>query len=117
MKKASLHTLRSANLCQGILGVRTVHGFGSDWGDLEEDRLIGESPQRGSAQDTLGVPSTLKLCHLGHNRYLMLFKDESLKKLSKVSKANIHFNLPFMHTMVFCSFASRETLKEIAFLL
>ncbi len=32
----------------GILGVRTVHGFESDWGDLEEDRLIGKSLQRGS---------------------------------------------------------------------
>jgi hypothetical protein len=54
----------------GILGVRTVHGFGSDWGDLEEFRLIGESPQRGSAQETLGEPSNFKLWHLGHNTRL-----------------------------------------------
>ncbi len=52
---------------RGILGVRMVHGFGSDWGDLEEDRLIGESPQRGFARETLGELSTFKLCHLGHN--------------------------------------------------
>ena len=55
---------------RGILGVRTVHGFGSDWGDLEEDRLIGESQQRGYARETLGEPSTFKLWHLGHNSHL-----------------------------------------------
>ncbi len=53
----------------GILGVRTVHGFGSDWGDLGEDRLIGESLQRGSAWETLGEPPTSELRHLGYNRY------------------------------------------------
>ncbi len=41
---------------RGILEVRTVHGLGSDWRDLEEDRLIGESLQRSSARETLGEP-------------------------------------------------------------
>ncbi len=54
---------------RGILGERIVHGFGSDWGDLEEDRLIGESQQRGSARETFGEPSTFKLWHLGYNNY------------------------------------------------
>ena len=52
-----------------ILGGRTVHGFRSDWRDLEEDRLIGESLQRGSARETLGELPTSVLRHLGHNRF------------------------------------------------
>jgi hypothetical protein len=51
---------------RGILGVRTVHGLGSDWGDLAEDFLIEESLQRGSARETLGEPPTSELRHLGH---------------------------------------------------
>ncbi len=54
---------------RGILGIRMVHGFGPDWGDQEEDRSIGESLQRGSAQETLGEPSTFQLWHLGHNNH------------------------------------------------
>ncbi len=57
---------------RGILGVRTVHGFGSDWGDLEEDRLIGGSPQRDSARETLGEPPTFKLWHQGLHEFHFL---------------------------------------------
>jgi hypothetical protein len=59
---------------RGILGVRTVHWFGSDWGDLEEDCLTWESLQRGFARETLGELPTSELRHLGHNRQLSIEK-------------------------------------------
>jgi hypothetical protein len=41
--------------------------LGLTWVILEEDRLIGESLQSGSAWETLGEPLTSELRHLGHN--------------------------------------------------
>jgi hypothetical protein len=42
-----------------ILGIKKVHGFETD---RFEESLIGESPQRGSARESLGEPSKLSSC-------------------------------------------------------
>ncbi len=52
----------------GILGIRMVHGFGPDWGDLGEDRLIGEESAEWPCTGDLGRTVNFRLWQLGHNR-------------------------------------------------
>jgi hypothetical protein len=62
---------------RGILGVRTDHGFGSDWDDLEEDRLIGE----GFCMGDLGRIVYFQVVASGSQHFPLVNMDNSFYKL------------------------------------